>query len=107
MQITPQITFEGSDSSDAVRAQIFGEIERLETHNKRITGCRVKVIAPHKHRHGTGFEVHIWLTVPAHRNILVDHAPVHDRRHDQVDAAIKDAFASARRQVDELVARDI
>lgn len=107
MQITPQITFEGSDSSDAARVQIFGEIERLEMHNKRITDCRVKVIAPHKHRHGTGFEVHIWLTMPPHRNIVVDHAPVHDRRHDHADAAIKDAFASARRQVDDLVARYI
>jgi ribosome-associated translation inhibitor RaiA len=102
MQITPQITFEGSDSSDSARAQIFSEIERLETHNKRITGCRVKVIAPHNHRHGTGFEVHVWLTVPPHRNVVVDHAPAHDRQHDHVATAIKDAFASARRQVDEL-----
>lgn len=46
MQIAPEITFEGSDSSDAARAQISSEIERLETHNHPITGCRVKVIAP-------------------------------------------------------------
>ncbi len=85
MQIAPEITFEGSESSDAARAQILSEIERLETHNHRITGCRVKVIAPsHKHRHGIGFQVHIWLTIP----------PV----------AIKDAFAAARRQVDALAA---
>ena len=104
MQITPQITFEGSESSDVARAQIISEIERLETHNQRISGCRVTVIAPHRHRHGTGFEVHIWLTVPPHRNIVVDHAPSHDRRHEHADAAIKDAFASARRQIDELAA---
>jgi predicted oxidoreductase len=54
MQITPQITFEGSESFDAARDVITREIARLETHNKRITGCRVTVIAPsHKHRHGT------------------------------------------------------
>ena len=104
MQIIPQITFEGSHSSDSARAQIVAEIERLETHNQRISGCRVKVIAPHRHRHGTGFEVHIWLTLPPHRNIVVDHAPSHDQRHEHADAAIKDAFASARRQVDELAA---
>jgi hypothetical protein len=40
MQIAPEITFEGSESSDAARAQILGELERLETHNHRITGCR-------------------------------------------------------------------
>ena len=60
MQIAPEISFEGSDSSDAACAQILGEIERLEIHNHRITGCRVKVIAPsHKHRHGVGFQVHM------------------------------------------------
>ena len=104
MQIAPQITFEGSASSDAARAQIIDEIERLEVHHKRITGCRVKVIAPHNHRHGTGFEVHIWLTLPPHRNIVVDRVPANDRRHEHAEAAIRDAFASARRQVDDWVA---
>jgi ribosome-associated translation inhibitor RaiA len=102
MQIAPEITFEGSDASDAAREQILKEIARLEAHNQRITGCRVKVIAPHNHRHGTGFEVHIWLTMPPHHNIVVDHAPARDRRHEEAYAAIKDAFTSARRQIDDL-----
>jgi ribosome-associated translation inhibitor RaiA len=105
MQIAPEITFEGSESSDAARAQILGEIERLETHNRRITGCRVKVIAPsHKHRHGTGFEVHIWLSIPPHENIIVSQASSDDARHEKAEIAIKDAFASARRQLDGLAA---
>jgi ribosome-associated translation inhibitor RaiA len=108
MQITPEITFEGSQSSDAARAQILGEIERLETHNQRITGCRVKVIAPsHKHRHGTGFQVNIWLTVPPHENVVVDNTESDDVRHEQANVAIKDAFAAARRQIDALAARDL
>jgi ribosome-associated translation inhibitor RaiA len=79
MQIPPQITFEGSEPSAAARSVITKEIERLETHNERITGCRVTVIAPsHKHRHGTGFEVHISLTIPPHGNIVVNHAPSGD-----------------------------
>jgi ribosome-associated translation inhibitor RaiA len=107
MQIAPEITFEGSDSSDAAHAQILGEIERLETHNDRITGCRVKVIAPsHKHRHGTGFQVHIWLTLPPHENIVVDNSKSDDVRYEHANVAIKDAFAAARRQVDALAARN-
>src|SRR5271169_4591455 len=103
MQIAPEITFEGSESSDAARAQILREIERLETHNHRITGCRVSVIAPsHKHRHGTGFEVHIWLTLPPHENIVVNQSHVDDARHEHVEVAIRDAFANARRQIDAL-----
>jgi ribosome-associated translation inhibitor RaiA len=105
MKIAPQITFDGSESSDAARSQILNEIGRLETHTRRITGCRVTVIAPsHKHRHGTGFQVHIWLTIPPHGDIVVNHAPSDDRRHEHAEVAIKDAFASARRQLDDLAA---
>ena len=44
-------------------ARQIERIHRIVDH--RITGCRVNVIAPsQKHRHGTGFEVHIWLTMP-------------------------------------------
>jgi len=103
MQILPQVTFEGSEPSDAARSVIDHEIERLETHNHRITGCRVTVIAPsHKHRHGTGFQVHIWLTIPPHENIIVNRAPSSDPRHEHAEFAIKDAFAAARRQIDSL-----
>lgn len=102
MQIAPEITFEGSESSSAALELISKEIERLETHNQRITGCRVSVVAPsHKHRHGTGFQIHIWLTIPPHENIIVNHSPA-DARHEYLNVAIRDAFASARRQVDAL-----
>jgi ribosome-associated translation inhibitor RaiA len=103
MQIAPQITFEGSEPSDAARVQILSEIERLETHNQRITGCRVNVITPsNKHRHGTGFQVHIWLSIPPHENIVVSHAPSDGAQHEHAGVAIKHAFASARRQLDGL-----
>jgi hypothetical protein len=103
MQIAPQITFEGSATSDAASAQILNEIERLEIHNQRLTGCRVKVIAPSKkHRHGSGFQVRIWLTLPPHENIIVDNSTSNDARHEHAEVAIKDAFAAARRQIDAL-----
>ena len=105
MQIAPEITFEGLEPSPAARAAILKEIKRLETHNQRITGCRVTVIAPsNKHRHGTGFQIHIRLTIPPHENIVVNHSPVDDVRHEHIEVAIKDAFAAARRQVDAFAA---
>jgi ribosome-associated translation inhibitor RaiA len=105
MQITPEITFEGSEPSPAAREVILKEIERLETHNQRITGCRVAVIAPsHKHRHGNGFQVHIWLTIPPHENIVVNHTATDEPRYEHAQAAIRDAFAAARRQIDDLAA---
>lgn len=103
MQVPLEVTFEGTEPSAAARAVIDREVDRLEKHNRHIIGCRVAVIAPSdKHRHGTGFQVHIRLTVPPHENILVNHAPSDDARHEHVETAIKDAFASARRQLDDL-----
>jgi ribosome-associated translation inhibitor RaiA len=106
MQTPLQVTFEGVEASDAVRAAIEREVERLETHNRHIIGCRVAVIAPsNKHRHGTGFQIHIWLTIPPHENVVVDRTPSDDPRYEHVEAAVKDAFASARRQLDDLAPR--
>jgi ribosome-associated translation inhibitor RaiA len=103
MQVPLEVTFEGTEPSEAARAVIDQEVDRLEKHNHSIIGCRVSVIAPgHKHHHGTGFQVHIWLTISPHENILVNHTPSNATRHEHVEAAIKDAFASARRQVDDL-----
>ena len=101
MQIAPEVTFEGSNSSDAALALIKSEIERLETHNHRITGCRVKVIAPSR---AIGFQVHIWLTLPPHENIVVSNTATSDTRQEHARVAIKDAFAAARRQIDDLAA---
>jgi len=104
MQIPLQVTFEGCEPSEAVRAGIEREAERLEKHNRRIVGCRVAVIAPSdKHRHGTGFQVRIWVTVPPHENVIVNHAPSSDTRYEHVEVAVKDAFASARLQFHALV----
>ncbi len=103
MQIPLQVTFEGCESSEPARAAIEHEVARLQDHNHHLIGCRVTVIAPSdKHRHGTGFAVHIWLTLPPHENVVVNRDPLEDPRHANVEAAIKDAFASARRQVDRL-----
>ncbi len=103
MQVPLQVTFEGTEPSEAARSVIDREVDRLEKHNHRIIGCRVAVIAPsHKHHHGTGFQVRIWLTMPPHENILVNNTSSDDARHEHVEVAIKDAFASARRQIDDL-----
>jgi hypothetical protein len=104
MQIPLQLAFEGTDPSDSVRVAIEREVDRLEQHNHHIIGCRVAVIAPsYKHRHGSGFHIHISITVPPHQNIIVDHAPSDDNRDEHIEVAVKGAFAAARRQLDDLV----
>jgi cold shock CspA family protein len=106
MQIPLQISFENAEPSEAVRAAIGREVERLEKYQHHITGCRVDVVAPSaNHRHGAVYRVNIWVTIPPHENIVVSHQPSDDRSHVHVEVAIKDAFAAARRQIKALARR--
>lgn len=101
MQIPLQVTFEGTDPSDAAHFLIEQKVERLEHHNQRITGCWVKVIAPpHKHRHGSSFDVHIWMTLPPRESIVVGDKAGDDNAHESAASAIKHAFVLAKRQLD-------
>lgn len=103
MQTAPQIVFEGMDSSDAVRERIEKEIGRLERFHDRITACRVAVRAPGRHRRNGGlFEVRVYLALPGGGEIAAGRNPQQDHAHEDVYAAIRDAFAAARRHLQDL-----
>lgn len=102
MQNALQVTFQGCEPSDTVRAEIEREFARLETHDHRITSGRVTVIGPGEHhRCGAGFQIHIQLSISAHENIVVSRGASDERRHEFADAAVKDAFTVARRRIDD------
>src|SRR5271154_5859715 len=106
MQIPLQMNSEHADLSQAARAAIEHEVERLEKCEHHITGCRVAVVAPSaKHRQGAVYRINIWVTIPPHKNIVVSHKPSDDRSHVHVEVSIKDAFAAARRQIEALAQR--
>jgi len=106
MQIPLQISYEHADLSEAVRAAIEHEVERLEEYQHNITGCRVAVVAPSaKHQKGAIYRINIWMTIPPHENIVISHQPNDDRGHEHVLVSIKDAFAAARRQIEALPKR--
>ena len=103
MQIPLQISFENAEPSEAVRMAIEHEVGRLEKYRNRITGCRVAVVAPStKHHRGAVYHVNIWITIPPHENVVVSRQPSDDQSHEHVEVAIKDAFATARRQIEAL-----
>jgi ribosome-associated translation inhibitor RaiA len=103
MQIPLQISCENAKLSEGARAAIEHQMKRLEKYEHHITGCRVAVVAPSaKHRHGGVYRINIWVTVPPHENIVVSHQPSDDRGHADADAAINEAFAAARRQIEAL-----
>lgn len=72
-------------------------VERLERFHGRITGCHVVVEAPPAHRHkGAPFDIKIDLTVPG-GEIPVRSERAEHEAHMDVYVALRDAFDSARR----------
>lgn len=123
MDMPVQITYRNLEPSDTVTALIEAEAAKLNTFFDRITSCRVVVEAPHRHQKwGELFHVRIDLGVPG-TELVVSHEPSpraalshdtepaltkHDELHPEhkdVYLAIRDAFASARRQLQDYVKR--
>lgn len=101
MQIPLQITFEGGlESSDALRARIEREAAKLERFHDRITSCRVAVIGrSHRHRHGDLYAVRLQITGPGVADVVVDRNPPADHAHEDPFVTVRDAFAAARRRL--------
>lgn len=98
MKVPLVVTIHGFEHSDALDAAIREHAGKLELFHSNITSCRVTAEEISKHRHqGRQFTVRIDLRVPG-KEILVtrDH-------HEDVFVALRDAFDSAKRQLEELV----
>ena len=101
MQVPLQIDFQNMDRSDAVEARVRERAGKLEQFFPRITGCRVTVVAPHRHqRKGKLYEVHIDVDVPG-RHILVNQTGPKNHAREDVYVALRDAFDAARRQLED------
>jgi len=101
MQIPIQITFRNLKRSPALEAEVREHAERLDKFYDRITGCRVVIEERHKHhRRGNHFQVRVDVTVPG-SELVANREP--DEHHAYTDAhvAIRDAFDSMRRQLED------
>jgi ribosomal subunit interface protein len=96
MQIPLQITVRDMDRSAALDTAIEDHAAKLEQFHSRITRCRVTVEQLRRHhQQGRHFAVKIELRLPG-REIVAT------RDHDEdVYIAMRDAFDSARRQLEE------
>ena len=101
MQVPLQVDFQNMDRSDAVEGRVRERVDKLEQFFPRITGCRVTVVAPHRHhRQGKLYAVRINVDVPG-RNIVVNHAGPKNHAHEDVYVALRDAFDAAQRQMED------
>ena len=95
METTLKISFQGGDSSDALRALISENVAALERVHGRMTACHVTVQIPD--RLNGPFAVHVRMTLPGGMDLNVDHAPKADERFFDPQFAVSDAFRRAKR----------
>ena len=103
MELPLQIAFRHMDSSDAVAARIRERAEELERFFDRIVSCRVVVECRHPRRQqGNLFRIRVDLKVPG-REIIVGRDPAAHHAHEDVYVAIRDAFDTTRRLLEDHV----
>ena len=104
MRTPVQVSFEGMQENDGVRAAIAAHVAKLEQMFDRIIACRVSVTAPSdRHRNGGLYQVHVRLVLPEGREVNVDRSPTADERFADLTFAVNDAFHRARRQLQDAV----
>jgi ribosome-associated translation inhibitor RaiA len=117
-----QITFRNIQVSPALEEEVRSRLEWLESFQPALTGCKVVLEVPHRHRrNGRQLRVNIAVTMPG-GHVVVNHEPsMHGRLIDEqangvhkdaeVDghrdaaAAVHDAFDLARRRLEEFIDR--
>lgn len=94
-----QITFRDMPHSDAVEANIRERVAKLDEFYEQIMACHVVIEQPHAHhRQGKLFRVSIDLTLPD-GELLVNRSAQENHAHEDAYVAIRDAFKSLRRQL--------
>jgi ribosome-associated translation inhibitor RaiA len=103
MQVPLEITFQNSEPSETIRSEVERQAKRLEKFYDRITSCHVTIVAPTmRRRKGELFAINIRVAIPQHKDILVSKTHGDAPEHEHVMVAIKDAFAVAQRQIQNL-----
>ena len=105
-----EVTFKNMHTASWLEQDIRERAARLETYCPDIVTCRVMIDKPHHHKPaGRRFSVHIDIAVPG-EEIAVSHSP-HFRKQSEdglrkdILAVVRNAFASARRQLQDYVRR--
>ena len=99
MQIPLQITVRDMARSEALDTRIREKVAGLERFHPRITSCRVTIGESRKHRHqGRHFEVRVDVRVPGHAEIVSNR-----HHHEDVYVALRDAFDSTTRRLEDVI----
>lgn len=101
MQIPLQITFRNMEPSPAIEQAVREKMAKLEEFHSGIIGCRVVIETPHRRHHqGKLVHVRIDLTVPG-SELVVRREPELNHAHEDAYVALRDAFDSVKRQLED------
>lgn len=103
MQVPLQIKFRHMEPSAIIEARIRERCHKLQRFAEHVSRCQITVDAPHKHQAGL-YRVIIDITLPGGQIIASHHSDQH-HAHENVHVAVRDAFDSARRQLEDYARR--
>jgi ribosome-associated translation inhibitor RaiA len=103
MHLPLQIAFHNLEPNEAIEEGVRLRAAKLDEFAEHIMGCRVVIEVPHRHhQHGNLYQVRIDLTVPGEEIVVNREPPAHTQYRD-VTVAIRNAFDSAQRQLEDYV----
>jgi cold shock CspA family protein len=106
MKLPLQVSFHNLERVEAIENRIFEEAAQLDEFCDRIMSCRVVVDVPHRHHlQGNVYEVRLDIKVPGEEIAIVQEPAQHDPFYENVNVAIRDAFNSAARKLEDYVRR--
>jgi cold shock CspA family protein/ribosome-associated translation inhibitor RaiA len=106
MKLPLQVSFHNLERVEAIENRILEEAAQLDEFCNRIMSCRVVVDVPHRHHQvGNVYQVRLDIKVPGEEIAIVQEPAQHDPFYENVNVAIRDAFNSAARKLEEYVRR--
>jgi ribosomal subunit interface protein len=97
-----QISFRHSSGLPMISALIEERIQKLEHFFDRVEYCRVVISSPRRNRRDAIHHVNIHLSIPGD-DIIINREPEKNIEHRDLALAIRDAFDSAERQLEDRV----
>jgi cold shock CspA family protein/ribosome-associated translation inhibitor RaiA len=103
MELPLQITFHNMERTPEMEAIVRSRAEKMDKYADHIMSCRVVVDTPHRrHRRGNHYQVRIDLKL-AGSEIVCNREPPEHSQDEDIAVALRDAFDSARRQMEDYV----
>jgi hypothetical protein len=104
MQVPVQVVLKKVPEPAVARQEILKAAAALERFHGRVTGCRVSVSNPDaRHRTGGLFDVHVVVSVPGHKDIVVTRRAEDQLEREHLSVSLRKAFAQARRRLQDTV----